>query len=259
MKRVSTFEEFDDTRGWAADPSDSRDHRVCKYLRNHQKKITEIPMPNYFEVCNVIDLPKTMLVDLDAVEVEGAATTVDRGDVYEAFWRTSELSLRGIFVNNEPVWGDAEYRNGMSYTGGLSGGMAHGFGVKRMGASVYKGRFDKGLRHGPGLLLQATRYSLFAGKFHNDKPHGPSLCIIFAWCTKTNTVQHQRTLLQFDHGVLTSSQKAPKVNVSNLSGLSQEEFLQIYRQGEKALEDNMTKNFMKEAQAEPMLWTPIGL
>ena len=259
MKRAKTFEECDDMSGWKIDTSDTRDHRMCKHLRKHQHKIAEIPMGDFFEVCNVVELPKTMLVDLDAAEVEGGATTVDRGDVYEAFRRTSETSLRGVFVNNEPVWGEVEYRNGMSYTGALSGGLAHGFGVKRMGASLFKGCFDKGMRHGPGILLQSKHHRLYAGKFHNDKPHGQSLCILFCWCTKTKTIQHTRTLLEFEHGVLIKSEKAPKVNVSALSGLTHEEFLSIYRQGEKALEDHMIKKFLEEAGAEPMFWTPVGV
>lgn len=56
-----------------------------------------------------------------------------------------------------------------------------------------------------------------------------------------------------------STEMAPKVNVSALSGLAPEEFLQMYRQGEKALEDSMTADFLRKKQAEPMLWEPVGL
>ncbi|KAJ1465062.1 hypothetical protein T484DRAFT_1757658 [Baffinella frigidus] len=136
MKRNKTFTECDDTRGWGQDPDDERDHRLCKHLREHQRNISTMPMPDQFVVGSIVSMPQTMLTDLDAPKPKNVPTVVDRGDVYEAFWRTSELTLRGVFVNGEPVWGEAEYANGMSYTGSLRGGRPHGFGVKRMDGSV---------------------------------------------------------------------------------------------------------------------------
>jgi hypothetical protein len=260
MKRSKTFEECDDTRGWEIDISDIRDHRLCKHLRQHQSKISKTPLPHEFKVIQDVHLPKTMLVDLDAVAVEGCEPiTIDRGDVYEGFWRTSEMTLRGIFVNNEPVWGEAGYRNGMSYVGSLSGGLAHGFGVKRQKGSVYKGRFEEGLRHGRGILVEATRFRLYAGTFYKDKPQGPVLCIEFSWCDKTRTVQHTRKIAHFDNGVVQSSDKAPNVNVSVLSGLAPEEFLQLYRETEKLVEDSMVRDLLQVSQADEILWTPIGM
>ena len=259
MKRNKTFQKCDDMSGWEIDTSDSRDHRLCKHLREHQHKISMTPMLEEFTVVETVDLPKTMLVDIDAVDVKCTEVTVDRGDVYEAFWRTPEVSIRGTFVNGEPVWGEAEYRNGMSYTGSFKGAQAHGFGVKRMGDSMHKGRFEKGLRHGRGILVEASRHRLYAGMFHHDKPHGTFICILFFWCAKTKTVQHKRRLLEFDNGTLTSSEIAPNVNVSQLSGLAPEEFLVLYRHAEKLVEDNRTKKLLRDTNADKILWTPVGL
>ena len=258
MKR--TFDECDEIRGCDIDPLDTMDHRLCKHLRQHQRNISMTPMPDQFKAVKIIKLPKTMLVDIDASEATSTELEVDRGDVYEAFWRTSELTLRGIFINGEPVWGEVGYRNGMSYNGSLSGGQPHGFGVKQKNGSIYKGRFKNGFRHGRGIMVEANQYRLYVGTFSNDRPNGIMLCIQFGWCTNAKTVQHSRRLLSFDdNGVVTKTTKAPNVNITDLSGLAPEEFLQMYRHAEKLVEDFMTKKFLRKHKADEVLWTPVGL
>ena len=249
MKRTKTFAECDDLAGWEdktnADGIDDR--RLKKFLRPHQIQISKMPMLDVFDVGQPVALPPSVIVD-----VEG------RGDIFEAFWRTPFLSFRGVFVNSEPSWGHAEYRNGMSYTGMIKGGLPHGFGEKRSGDSVYKGRFQEGSRHGPGLLFEADHFRIYSGNFDNDKPHGTHMCILLCWCKKKKRVEHTRSILAFDHGVLVNSEKATKVNVSALNGLSPEEFLQVYREGEKALENKMARYRLHEAGAEPVLWKKMS-
>jgi hypothetical protein len=54
--------------------------------------------------------------------------------------------------------GTAEYKNGMSYTGMSTGCVPHDLGEKRAGASVCKGCFNLGMRHGRGLLFDADNH-----------------------------------------------------------------------------------------------------
>jgi hypothetical protein len=290
--------ECDDLRGWDHDAADEKDHRLFKFIRPHQAHIALTAMPEKFEVVAVIALPPTVLLDVQqqqpmpkpdaststtttstttttttstaastaATAASTAATTpgrkhaaiTDYGDVVEAHWRTSELSMRGTFVNGEPVWGEVEYRNGMSYLGSLRGGVAHGFGTKRLGPSVYKGQFYEGMRHGSGLFLDARNFRLYAGTYVNDKQHGRSVCIQFCWSTKLSVVQHNRTLVNFEHGVLISTDTPPKVSVSSLCGLSQEEFLKLYREGEKAIEDSMVRHSVHDLGFDEVFWTPVS-
>ena len=251
MKRNKSFLECDNLAGWDATSEVIGDRRLLKYIRPHQTAVANFPMGDLFDVGAPVHLPKTVLAT-DSSEGPG------RGDIYEAFWRTEEMSFRGVFVNSEPTWGQAEYRNGMSYTGMFKGGLPHGFGEKRMGGSVYKGRFENGERHGPGMLFESEHFRLYNGDFYHDKPHGESICILFCWDKNTKRVQHTRSLLHFDHGVLVLSENAPKVDVGVLNGLSPEEFLKMYREGEKALEDKMGRYRLREAGAETVLWKTVG-
>ncbi|KAJ1470475.1 hypothetical protein T484DRAFT_1753826 [Baffinella frigidus] len=258
-KRKRPFRVSDDMRGWGMAPEDNRDHRLCKNLRTHQAQIALTPMHEKLDVVNITSLPSKIVFDPDETSIGDKYVEVDRGDVYEGYWRTHDLSLRGTFVNGEPVWGEVEYRNGMSYTGSLRGGKPNGFGTKRMGFSVYKGRFKDGDRHGNGLFLDARNFRLYAGPYVDDKPHGLALCIRFCWCPKLKVVQHVRSVVRFQSGDLVSSKPAPSVNVSVMCGLSQEEFLKIYREGEKALEDSMIRNTVSGLGFEDVFWTPAGL
>jgi hypothetical protein len=249
MKRSKTFMECDDLVGWDDNSSTggTDDRRLKKHLRPHQVLIANMKMTDVFEVGDPVSLPPSVMA-----ESEG------RGDLYEAFWRSSYLSFRGVFVNSEPAWGHAEYRNGMSYTGMFKGGVPHGFGEKRSNESVYKGRFENGSRHGRGMLFDSLHFRLYNGKFENDKPQGMHMCILFCWCKKKKRVEHTRSLLTFDHGVLVLSEKATKVNVSDLNGMSPEEFLQTYRECEKALEQKMQRYRLRQSGAEPVLWMGLS-
>jgi hypothetical protein len=262
MKRTKTFAEIDDTLGWEKDASDTRDHRICKYLREHQRAITLVPLADQFMAGRDVILPKIVLIDVDettsTAEVKGPASIV-REDVYEAFWRTDYLTIRGIFANGEPIWGEVQYNNGMSFIGGLNGGRPHGFGVKRMATSVYKGVFENGDRHGKGILVNAKDFTLYAGCFVKDKPHGVLLRITFVWDKTKGNVQHNRSLVRFEHGTIVTEEKARPVNVSMMSGLAPEEFLQMYREGEKSLEDSMILDALRKTSIDPILLEPVGI
>jgi hypothetical protein len=260
---IRTFEDDDETSAWA---HSTRDERLWKYLRPCDVGTSQMPMGDKFDVLGLVQLPKSMLVDTDIpvndVTIPKAVVTdndIDRGDVYEAFSRTKDVTIRGVFVNGEPVWGTAQYHNGMSYTGMFAGGVPHGFGEKRSGASVYKGRFHKGERHGRGMQFDARNFRLYAGMFDNDMPHGKSLCIVFSWSKTQKRVLHTRSVLEFDHGVLITCEKTTKGGVYPLSGLENEEFLEMYRHGEKALEDFVARFRLKEVRAEEHLWQPVAV
>jgi hypothetical protein len=250
-KRSRTFQDCDDVAGW--NESD-RDERLWKYIRPHDKKVADIPMTEAFEFVKAVILPPILMVDPFEVEKQ---TTVDRGDIYEAFWRTSNVSIRGIFANGEPTWGTAEYRNGMSYTGMFKGCVPDGFGEKRAGASVFKGRFKEGMRHGRGLFLDASHFRLYVGTFRNDQPHGAHLCIHYKWASNHKRVTHTRTSLLFDDGTLTKCEKNTMANVSSLSGLLYEEFFKYYREGEKAMEDFVARQRLADIGADGFLWQPV--
>jgi hypothetical protein len=250
-KRQKTFQDCDDVAGWT---ESARDERLWKYIRPHDEKVAAIPMSEAFEVVSDVKLPPAFLVDPSQLE-NGA--TIDRGDIYEAFWRTSNVSIRGTFANGEPVWGTAEYRNGMSYTGMFKGCLPDGFGEKRAGASVFKGRFKEGMRHGRGLFLDASHFRLYMGTFKDDQPHGAHLCMHYKWSTKAKRVTHTRSSLLFENGTLVKCAKNEAANVAKLAGLCYEEFLKYYREGEKAMEDFVARQMLADIGADDFLWQPV--
>jgi hypothetical protein len=252
-KKRKTFADSDDVAGWA---DSSRDERLWKFIRPQDKKVADTAMPYQFDVVKTFEIPPPMLVDPDEVIVVDGVKKVDHGDVYEAFWRSPSSSIRGIFANGEPIWGTAEYYNGMSYTGMFKGGIPDGFGEKRSGASVYKGRFKHGLRDGRGLLFEANHNRLYMGTFVEDKPDGIFLCIVFSWSTTKKSVVHTRSALQFKHGELLSFEKNTAANVTTLTGLCYEEFLKFYREGEKHVEDTVVRKRLRDMGAEETLWHP---
>ena len=250
-KRWKTFQDCDDVGGW--NESD-RDERLWKYIRPHDKRVAETPMVQSFEFVKCVTLPPSFLVDTSEVD---KTTTIDRGDIYEAFWRTANVSIRGIFANGEPTWGTAEYRNGMSYTGMFKGCLPDGFGEKRAGASVFKGRFKEGMRHGRGLFLDASHFRLYMGTFKDDHPHGAHLCIHYKWSSTQKRVTHTRNSLLFQEGTLVKCAKNTTANVATLSGLLYEEFLKYYREGEKAMEDFIARQRLADIGADGFLWQPV--
>jgi hypothetical protein len=272
-----SFSECDDVAGWS---NTERDERLWKYVRPHDENVAKTPIGDMFQFVRDVKLPPSFLINDDSPQKDttttatlGTATDptrrtstdptqhkgtpVDRGDIYEAFSRTSNASIRGVFANGEPVWGMAEYRNGMSFTGMFKGGMPHGFGEKRAGASVFKGQFQAGKRHGRGLFLDASHFRLYAGRFIDDQPHGGHLCILYKWCETNKRVTHTRKSLQFNKGTLVKFEPNDSANVNILSGLCYEEFLKIYREGEKAVEDVMARQRLADMGAEDFLWQPV--
>ena len=251
MKRVKTFADCDDVGGWT---ESARDERLWKYIRPHDMKVANIKMDNTFLVVEEFKLPPSFLVDPFQIE---KGSTIDRGDIYEAFWRTSNVSIRGVFANGEPVWGTAQYRNGMSYTGMFSACLPDGFGEKRARASVFAGRFKNGMRHGRGLFVDASHFRLYLGPFSNDLPHGVHLCITFRWSASQKRVTHTRNTLMFEKGILVQMSTNANANVVTLSGLCYEEFLKYYREAEKATEDFMARKRLADMGAEEFLWQPV--
>jgi hypothetical protein len=251
MKRTQTFRNTDTLQGWA---KGDRDERLWKYLRPVDDKVASCKLADRFDVMGVVVVPPAYLVDRDAVETN----EIDRGDFYEAFYRNDTVTIRGVFANGEPLWGDAEYSNGMSYSGRFGNFVAHGFGEKRAGGNVYKGTFNEGLRHGKGLLLDSKNGRIYMGSFVKDKPNGQHLCIVFSWSDNTKRVLQSRSIVTFHHGKVVVIDKSPNtMNVTTLSGLSNEEFLKFYRKGEKAMEDAIARRLLAEHGADTCLWTPV--
>lgn len=251
MKHQRPISTEDDVAGWG---ETSRDERLWKYLRPHDTKVGNTVLKDMFVVLRDVKLPPSFLVDPTEL---AKSSTIDRGDVYEAFRRTEHLSNRGVFANGQPIWGTAEYRNGMCYTGMFKDGLPDGFGEKRAGSSVYRGRFKGGHRHGKGVYLNTTNSRLYVGTFSNDKPHGGHLCIEFKWDERVQRVTHSRTTVVFEHGVVLEQQKSDEDNVNNLSGMSYEEFLKIYREGEKSMEDSIARKILRDMKAPACLWQPV--
>jgi hypothetical protein len=251
MKRNPGFVYCDDVSGC---PESDHDQRLWKYIRPHDKGIAKTKMDNTFQAYGDIKLPPAYLIDPFEVE---KGTTIDRGDIYEAFLRTTNVSIRGVFANGEPVWGTAEYRNGMTYTGMFSGGLPDGLGEKRAGASVFRGRFKNGMRHGRGIFVDASHFRLYIGSFASDLPHGDHVCLTFKWDTQAKRVTHSRTTLQFLEGQLITSVPNTTANVIKLSGLAYEDFLKFYRQAEKSVEDFVARKRLADMGAEPVLWQPV--
>jgi len=190
---------------------------------------------------------------------DGSCDVVGNSDTYEAFWRTRNVTIRGVFVNGEPVWGTAEYHNGMSYVGMFAGCIPHGFGEKRAGASVYKGRFHQGRRHGRGLLLDAAKHRIYVGWFEDDFLHGQSICVNFTWSVEHNLVTHSRYLMTHEHGVRTKCGTTTQGDVTVFSGLAHEEFLKFYRECEKSVEVAVGRKRLREVdEATECLWKPVG-
>jgi hypothetical protein len=270
VKRKS-FKETDILTGWPVPEADSR---VCKYVRNNAKEIDKSLMPNRFDVYGLVSLPPSYLQEADDVPSlstvggGGAATNApssdriqnDRGDIYEAFRRTSDMSIRGIFANGEPVWGTAHYRSGMQYTGSFAGGVADGFGEKHAGKSVYKGRFVKGLRHGRGCLLDSNNYRLFLGMFKDDAPDGEVLMIMFGWSNSKKRSFTAHALVTFVNGE--AVKKVDNVTCNNAqgrSGLHPEEFMEMFRMTERLVEDTTSRKRLLEMKAEEALITPFDV
>jgi hypothetical protein len=271
VKRKS-FKETDTLTGWPVPEADSR---VAKYIRTNAKEIDKSLMPNRFDVYRLVTLPPSYLLQ-EADDVpssstvgDGAAATDappsdpiknDRGDIYEAFRRTSDMSIRGIFANGEPVWGTAHYRNGMQYTGSFSGGVADGFGEKHAGKSVYRGRFVKGLRHGRGCLLDSNNYRLFLGMFKDDAPDGEVLMIMFGWSNSKKRSFTAHTLVTFFKGE--PVKKVDNVTCNNAqgrSGLHPEEFMEMFRMAERLVEATTSRKRLLEMKAEETLVTEFDV
>jgi len=253
MEKRKSFADCDDLAGWE---NSKRDFRLWKYLRPHDVKVGDTVLKDTFKFVKKVKLPPSYLVDSTGLETN---LEKDMGDVYEAFWRTEKHSIRGVFANGEPVWGTAEYSNGMTYTGSFKDCLPDGFGEKRMGASVFKGQFKGGMRHGRGVFLDASHFRLYAGTFVNDQPHGDHLCILYNWSETKKHATHSRNLLGFQHGVLIKMEKdvMEAANVNTLSGLVYEEFLKFYREGEKCVEDFVARQRLADIGAEPFLWQPV--
>lgn len=235
------------------------DQRLYKYLRPSDNKVGKTRMSAKFEVVCEYHLPQPFLVaDPSTVTNPNGGTTKGNSDAFEAFWRTEDVSIRGVFVNGEPTWGSAEYSNGMSYTGMFAGCVPHGFGEKRAGSSMYKGRFKEGMRHGRGTLLDSKNHRLYLGTFKDDLPHGDLMCVQFAWSDKHKHVTHSRRLTTFVEGIVVKSVHTDQGNVSTLSGLAHEEFLQYYRRCEKSVEDRVGKKRLRETNEPVCLWQPTG-
>jgi hypothetical protein len=246
------FSEFDELAGW---PESETDSRYYKHVRNHKVDGTHT-MPDDFYVNNTVTMPKPFLVDPDA---DAATTMKDRGDIYDAFKRTSDVSIRGIFANGEPVWGTAHYRGGMTYKGPFVDGIPHGFGDKHAGHSMYRGRFEKGMRHGRGALVDSKTYRIFMGEFQNDIPVGEFLMIMFGWST---TLQHPYTvkaLLSFSDGEVVQKTETTKGNANRYSGLEAEEFMELFRDCEKQVEAAMSRKRLRDMGAEECLCTQFGV
>jgi len=251
MKRAKTFSDCDDVGGWV---DTVEDNRLLKFVRPHNRtKALDLSKDTFQFIVNV-NIPPSIIVDPCETE---RGNTIDRGDIYEAFWRTHNVSIRGVFANGEPVWGTAEYRNGMSYTGMFSGCVPHGFGEKRAGASVFKGRFKNGMRHGRGLFLDASHFRLYLGPFSDDLPDGIHLCISFTWSETHKRVKHSRNSLTFEKGNLVKKSDSVGSNIVTLSGLSYEEFLKFYREAEKTVEDFLARKRLADMGAEEFLWQPV--
>ena len=251
MKRAKTFSDCDDVGGWA---DTVEDNRMSKYIRPHNHTKALHPGQDTFQFIANVKIPPSIIVDPYEVE---SGDTVDRGDIYEAFWRTHNVSIRGVFANGEPLWGTADYRNGMSYTGMFSGCIPHGFGEKRAGASVFKGRFKHGMRHGRGLFLDASHFRLYLGPFSDDLPDGIHICISFTWSVTHKRVKHSRNSLTFEKGNLVKKSPTVESNIVTLSGLSYEEFLKFYREAEKTVEDFLARKRLADMGAEEFLWQPV--
>jgi hypothetical protein len=243
-----SFAEMDELRGW---PLSTTDSRMTKCLRKGAT-LTARVLPNKFISQSIVTLPKPFLVDpaADAVTI-----SQDRGDIYEAFRRTSEVSIRGVFANGEVVWGTATYRSGITYTGSFSGSVPDGFGEKHAGDSVYKGRFKNGSRHGRGLLLDSKKFRLFMGMFIDDRPQGEFLMITFGWsgskrCTYTHTC-----MVTFDVGEVVKKTLVSKVDKPTVyCGLEDEEFLELFRKCEGFAEQEVGRKRLSQMKAEECLW-----
>jgi hypothetical protein len=251
MPAVHVFNESDATAGW---PQSDREERLWKYLRPHDSKVASCPLGACFEVTGTVDLPPTYLVDKDDVK----SNEIDRGDFYEAFYRSDVVTIRGVFANGEPLWGTAEYSNGMSYSGRFREWAPHSFGEKRAGKHVYKGVFKQGKRHGKGLLLDAKNNLLYMGSFENDKPHGQHLCIEFLWSKTNKCIQQRRATITFKNGEIIMFDEGSTLTVTAQCGLSNEEFLKFYREGEKVMEDKLTHRLLSKNKADECLWNPVG-
>lgn len=256
VKRKS-FKETDVLTGWVVP---EQDLRLSKYVRHNAKEIDPALMPDRFDVARLVILPPSYLVDAHATPSTIVEATNDRGDIYEAFRRTSEVSIRGIFANGLPVWGTAHYRSGMIYTGSFAEGVADGFGEKHAGKSVYKGRFHEGLRHGRGCLLDSTNYRLFLGMFKDDAPDGEILMIMFGWSTSKQRPYTAHSLVTFAKGDVVK--KVDNVTCSNAqgrSGLQPEEFMEMFRTVERLVEETTSRKRLREMKAEECLIIPFDV
>ena len=254
-KKRKTFKECDELSGW---PVSTYDSRVSKHVRNSSKDLSKIVLEEKFTVTRLVALPKPFLVDPDA---DTKTTAKDRGDIYEAFVRTSTMSIRGMFVNGEPVYGTAHHRCGMVYTGSFVGGIAEGFGEKRAGESVYKGHFHKGERHGRGALLDSKYYRLFMGTFKNDLPDGEVLMILFRWSISSKKVSTSYAIVTFSAGEVVNQVAGATsiIDAQTRSGLEIEEFMELFRMGEKLAEESVARKSLLEANAAESLCTHFGV
>jgi hypothetical protein len=253
QKRQS-FKESDDLSGW---PVTNDDNRVSKYMRKSDKEAKKVVLVDLFKVNHLVVLPKPFLVDLDA---DREKSRNDRGDIYQAFLRTSDVSIRGMFANGEPVYGTAYHRSGIVYTGEFKNGVADGFGEKVAGESVYMGRFHKGLRHGRGCLLDSKHYRLFMGMFENDLPTGEVLMIMFGWSATKGCAFTSHAVVTFEKGEVTKRvNSVGSDNAQGRCGLFPEEFMGLFRKCEKLAEDITSRKRLCEMNATETLWKPFGI
>ena len=251
-----TFRESDCLRGWG-DSDASDDMRLIKFESDETSSFATNALPDRFQVVADIALPPP--TNMEKISPVGFAQPILQrddhpADAYEAFHRTSHVTMRGCFVNGEITWGSAHYRNGTSYSGMFASGVPHGFGEKRAGDSVYKGRFIKGQRHGRGALFDAINHRICLGTFENDIPQGKMICLLFSWNCKTANVTYDRSLLTFSEGRLITIEKSNDGRVEDFSGLSYDEFLCIFKQAESNVRAVVVKKRLQDEGAPEVLW-----
>jgi len=251
-----TFRETDVLRGWC-DNDACDDMRLMKFASDETSIFATNALPDRFQVVASIVLPPP--TNMEKISSVGFAAPILQqddhpGDAYEAFHRTSDVTMRGCFVNGEITWGSAHYRNGMSYSGMFAGGVPHGFGEKRSGNSVYKGRFSEGKRHGRGALFDAIHHRLCLGTFENDVPAGKMICLLFSWSEKNSHVTYDRSLLTFSNGQLVCIEKRIDGRVEDFSGLSYDEFLDVFKQAERNVRGAVSRKRLQDEGAPEILW-----
>jgi hypothetical protein len=139
----------------------------------------------------------------------------------------------------------------------FTNGVPHGFGEKRSGDSVYKGRFREGQRHGRGALFDSLNHRLCLGTFENDVPDGEMICLLFSWSAKSANVTYDRSLLTFSKGQLVSITKTIAGRIEDFSGLSYDEFLDLFKQAESNVRSVVSRKRLQDDGAPEVLWKKV--